>query len=138
MGAVVSEEVVMVGRWRAVVLCLALALGGGARRLCAQQPPAAAQTETGTLSGTVIDKSTGDPIIEAGVEVVDGGKKATTDLDGHFKLELPPGTYQLRVFAPLFQPVRLQGVVVKAKQVTTQKVSLSAAQANVETVEVIA
>jgi len=117
-----------------------LVIGLMARTTLAQQPaaPAAPATETGTVSGTVVDKSTGDAVIEAGVEVVETGKKVTTDLDGRYKLDLPPGTYQLRFFAPLYQPVRLTGVVVKPKSVTKQNVTLAAAQANVEVVEVVA
>src|SRR5262249_16142658 len=56
----------------------------------------------------------------------------------HFTLKLPPGTYEIRISAPLYQPVRLQGVKVKANEVTKQGVSLAAATANVEVVEVVA
>src|SRR5215470_14944793 len=117
-----------------------LVAGLAARVAVAQQStaPAAPAAETGTVSGTVVDKSTGDAVIEAGVEVVDTGKKATTDLDGRYKLDLPPGTYQLRFFAPLYQPMRVQGIVVKPRTVTKQNVTLAAAQANVEVVEVVA
>jgi len=117
-----------------------LVAGLAARVAVAQQStaPAAPAAETGTVAGTVVDKSTGDPVIEAGVEVVDTNKKVSTDLDGRYKLDLPPGTYQLRFFAPLYQPVRVQGVVVKVRTVTKQNVTLAAAKANVEVVEVIA
>ena len=93
----------------------------------------------GTLSGKVLDKSTGDPIIEAGIEVVQTGKRVRTDLDGKYVIKLPPGTYELRVFAPLYQGSRLQKVVVRATQVTTADASLMPeGQANVEVVEVVA
>src|SRR5262249_30714818 len=45
---------------------------------------------------------------------------------------------QLRISAPLYQPVRLQGLAVKANQVSKQNVSLAAAEANVQVVEVVA
>src|SRR5262245_44172606 len=66
-------------------------------------PPAApaAPAATGTVSGEILDKTTGDPIIEAGVEVVGQNKKMRTDLDGHFKFELPAGSYEIRISAPL-------------------------------------
>ena len=129
----------MVGRCVvAVVVCATAVVVGGVRGGRAEDQPAAATAETGTVSGKVIDKSTGDPIIEAGVEVVNKGKKVVTDIDGNYKIDLPPGTYELRIFAPLFQPVRIQGVAVKPKQVTKQNASLAAAQANVEVVEVVA
>jgi outer membrane receptor for ferrienterochelin and colicin len=106
----------------------------------AQEPaaPAAPAAETGTLAGVVLDKTTGEPIIEAGVEVVDRGKTVKTDLDGKYSLRLPPGTYQVRFFAPLYQGTRLQNVTIKANQVTKQDVSLAASKANVEVVEVVA
>src|SRR5262249_49955700 len=92
----------------------------------------------GTVSGTVLDKTTADPIIEATVEVIELNVKTKTDLDGKFTLKVPPGTYQLRISAPLYQPVRLQGLAVKANQVSKQNVSLAAAEANVQVVEVVA
>src|ERR1700687_4965241 len=104
----------------------------------AEQNPAP-EPQMGTLSGKVLDKSPGDPIIEAGIEVVQTGKRVRTDLDGKYVIKLPPGTYELRVLAPLYQGSRLQKVVVRATQVTTADASLMPeGQANVEVVEVVA
>jgi hypothetical protein len=100
--------------------------------------PQAQPAASGIVSGTVLDKSTGDAVIEAGVEVVGTGRTVRTDLDGHFKLELPEGTYQLRIFAPFYTPVRLEGVVVKAGQVVKASTSLASAPGNVQVVEVVA
>ena len=72
----------------------------------------------------MLDRSTGDPIIEAGVEVIQTGKRMRTDLDGKYKLTLPAGTYELRIFAPLYTGTRLQGVVVRANSVTTADANL--------------
>jgi outer membrane receptor protein involved in Fe transport len=129
----------MVGRRTVVLVCVATVLAF-ASRLLAQEAPATPPPapETGTVVGTVLDKTTGDPLIQAGVEVVGQGKRVETDMDGHFTLTLPPGTYQLRISAPLYQPVRLEGVKVKANQIVKQGVSLGAAPANVEVVEVVA
>src|SRR5215470_3373949 len=115
----------MVGRRTVALVCVATALAYAAH-LPAQEAPATAPAapQTGTIVGTVLDKTTGDPLIQAGVEVVGQGKRVETDMDGHFTLTLPPGTYQLRVSAPLYQPVRLEGVKVKANQVLKQGVSL--------------
>jgi len=97
-------------------------------------PPA-----TGTIAGKVLDATTSDPIIEAGVEVVGQNKKVRTDLDGKYTITIAPGAYELRVFAPLYQGARLQNVVVKAGQVTTGDAALSPqGQAGVEVVEVVA
>src|SRR4029077_7953458 len=122
-----------------VLVCLTTMLVG-ARALWAQEPAAAPAppAEVGTVSGTVLDKTTGDPLIQAGVAAAGQTKRFETDRDGHFILKLPPGTYELRISAPLYQPVRLQGVKVKANEVSKQSVTLAAATANVEVVEVTA
>ncbi len=112
-----------------------IARGAAAQQTEASPAPAA---ETGTLSGVVLDKATGEAIIEAGVEIVDHGKTLKTDLDGKYSVKLPPGTYQVRFFAPLYQGARIQSVVIKPNQVTKQDVSLAAAKGNVEVVEVVA
>jgi hypothetical protein len=100
--------------------------------------PALAQDQ-GTIEGVVIDSKTGDPIIEAGIEVIGQQKKIKTDLDGKYSITLPPGSYELRIFAPLYQGTRLQNVVVKAGQVTHAPANLKPqGEAAVETVEVVA
>ena len=103
------------------------------------QTAAPAAAEEGTISGRVLDRSTGDPIIEAGVEVTQTGKRVRTDLDGKYKLTVPPGTYELRIFAPLYTGARLQNVVVRPKAVTTTDANLlPEGKASVEVVEVVA
>jgi hypothetical protein len=87
----------------------------------------------------VVDSKTGDPIIEAGIEVIGQQKKVKTDLDGKYRVTLPPGSYELRIFAPLYQGTRLQNVVVTAGQVTHAPANLKPqGEAAVETVEVVA
>src|SRR5882762_359532 len=121
-------------------VCLALALLGlGAVTARADEPGGAAPSaETGTVAGVVIDKSTGEPIIEGGVEVVGQGKTVQTDIDGRFRIQLPPGSYELRLVAPLYQGLRLKGLVVKANQVTKADASLPLAAGSTQVVEVIA
>src|SRR5215471_5227104 len=125
---------------RALALVCLTAMTAGAPDLWAQEPTAAPAppAEQGTLVGTVLDKTTGDPLIQASVEVVGQAKRVETDMDGHFTLKLAPGTYELRISAPLYQPVKVTGVKVKANEVSKQSVSLAAATANVEVVEVTA
>lgn len=106
-------------------------------------PPAPAPAQEGealgTIAGTVLDKGSGDPVLEAIVEVVGQQKKTRTDLDGKFTFKLPPGTYELRVAAPYYQGTRLQNVTVKANEVTRASASLAlAAGPAVQVVEVVA
>jgi outer membrane receptor protein involved in Fe transport len=77
--------------------------------------------------GVVTDALTGEGLIEATVKVVTGGKKsALTDIDGEYRLKLPPGVYDLRVFYALYEGRRIQNVEVKAGEVTRLDVSLEA------------
>ena len=56
------------------------------------------QQRQGTIRGTVLDASSGRPVIGAGAEVVEVKKTATrTDLDGHFDIDVAPGTYLVRL-----------------------------------------
>jgi outer membrane receptor protein involved in Fe transport len=104
------------------------------------QDAAPAAGQTGTITGKVIDKGSGDPIIEAGVEVVGTGKTVRTDLDGVYSVKVPPGTYELRFFAPLFGGQRIKNVTVKAGEVARVDTSMAGttAGAGVEVVEVVA
>jgi outer membrane receptor protein involved in Fe transport len=78
------------------------------------------------VQGRVTDARTGEGLIEATVKVVAGAKKsALTDLEGHYKLKLPPGTYDLRVFYELYEGRRVGNVVVKAGEAVTLDVALA-------------
>jgi len=74
------------------------------------------------IVGLVKDGATGETIIEGAVQVV-GGRRVFTNYDGCFQIELPPGTYTLRVFYDLYQTARLTNVVVRrgeAAEVTVE------------------
>ncbi len=106
-------------------------------RLAAEGPAPAAPR--GVIAGKILDAATGDPIIEAGVEVVQTGQRVRTDLDGKFELKVAPGAYELRIFAPLYQGTRLQQVQVRPDAVTRADAKLAPeGQAGVEVVEVVA
>lgn len=95
--------------------------------------------ELGTVSGVVTDAANGDTIIDAGVEVIGQSKKVRTGVDGDFTLKLAPGTYQLRIFAPLYDGARLQNVVVEANKTVKVTASLKPqGESAMETVEVVA
>lgn len=79
------------------------------------------------IVGLVTDAQSGEGLIEATVKVVAGGKKsALTDVDGEYRLKLPPGTYDLRVFYALYEGRRVTNVEVKAGEVTRLDVTLEA------------
>lgn len=79
------------------------------------------------IIGRITDAQSGEGLIEATVKVVAGAKKsALTDVDGDFRLKLPPGTYDLRVFYALYEGRRVQNVEVKAGEVTRLDLTLEA------------
>lgn len=86
----------------------------------------------------VRDAQTRLPIIEAGVEAVGTSHKTTTDLDGRYALALPPGQYEIRFFAPLYQGKRVELVRIVAGETTTIDVTLKPeGEAAVDVVEVV-
>ena len=67
----------------------------------------------GTVKGRLRDSVTGDPLIGAVVEVVNGKYKTKTDANGEFSLRLPPGIYELRLRGDSSQPLRVSSVEVR-------------------------
>jgi len=86
------------------------------------RPPAVGK---GVIWGVVTDAKTKEPVIDAQVSVVGTNKKAVADFDGRFRLELGPGTYELRVFYQLYKAQRVQNVRVSAGKVEKVDVALS-------------
>ncbi|WP_223757177.1 TonB-dependent receptor [Myxococcus sp. RHSTA-1-4] len=79
------------------------------------------------IHGRVVDEANQEGLIEATVKVVTGAQKqALTDLDGNYRLALPPGKYDLRVFYDVYQGRRITGVVVTQGKATKLDVALSA------------
>ena len=126
----------MVDRLVRALLCALLACVSGVREVRAQAEPA--QAASGTITGVVLDKRTGEPIVDAGVEVVGQGMSTRTDLDGKYAIKIGAGTYEVRVFAAGMQGVRLQGVLVKAGQTSTADAVLALSDRQGLVVEVVA
>lgn len=96
------------------------------------------QPQTGTLTGVVHDAKTRLPVIEARVEAVGTPHKTSTDLDGRYTLSLPPGLYEIRFYAPLYQGKRVQAAQVAAGKITNIDVTLEPeGEAAVDVVEVV-
>ncbi len=80
----------------------------------------------GKISGLVLNVTTGDPLLKAGVEVVGRGMKVETGIDGDYTLSLPPGTYTLRVYREGFVEQTIEKVEVKAGATTELNAVLQA------------
>lgn len=104
--------------------------------LCLFLPAFVFAAEKGVITGTIVDSKSGEPLIEAGVEVVQTGKKVFTDLDGKYTLQLPVGQYDIRVFYPEYQGQRVKGVEVNADKPALVNLSLAAKASEAQVVEV--
>ena len=63
-------------------------------------------------------------MIEAQVTVLETKKKVLTDIDGNYQISLPPGTYNLRIWAEMKSGRRISSVVVEKGKTTRIDVSL--------------
>ncbi len=96
-----------------------------------------AQDSTTGIVGRVTDAQTGEGLVEASVKVVAGGKKSTlTDVDGYYRLKLPPGNYDLRVYGELYQGQRISGIHVTADRTEQIDIKLAPDERSVQQVVV--
>ncbi|MFQ5706094.1 MAG: carboxypeptidase-like regulatory domain-containing protein [bacterium] len=68
----------------------------------------------GSVRGKVVDATTGEPLLNANVEVVDTRLGAASDLGGYFRLRLPAGQHDLRVSVIGYQAEMRHNVKVAA------------------------
>ncbi len=95
-------------------------------------------SSTGAVAGVILDGQSGRPIQQAVVSVVgQDDRRVLTDLEGQYRMPLPTGTYQLRIEAQSYLPMVLEGVVVRAREVSRVSSVLSSS-ANSTTVDVVA
>ncbi|MEM9696711.1 MAG: TonB-dependent receptor, partial [Myxococcota bacterium] len=66
----------------------------------------------GAIVGSITD-GTDLPAVQALVKVVGTGLSVETSLSGTYRLDLPPGTYKLRIIYPLHETVTLENIEVK-------------------------
>jgi hypothetical protein len=78
----------------------------------------------GAVIGVVVDGKTGEPMIEAQVSVVGTKRRVLTDLEGNYRLDIAPGTYELRVWAELKAARRIKGVEIERGKVIRLDVKL--------------
>lgn len=71
-----------------------------------------AQGGTG-LRGRLTDAKSGEPLLVCPVTVIAGGNTLVeTDLEGHYELPLPPGTYDVRFWCDQYEGVDVKNVKV--------------------------
>ncbi|UQA63775.1 TonB-dependent receptor [Polyangium aurulentum] len=95
------------------------------------RPPPAGK---GVIWGVVSDAKTKETVIDAQVSIPGTSFKAIADYDGRYRLVLPPGTYELRVFYQEYKAQRVQNVRVEAGKVEKVDVALPKEEAAQEMV----
>ncbi|MGI8783443.1 MAG: carboxypeptidase regulatory-like domain-containing protein [Acidobacteriota bacterium] len=103
-----------------------------------QGQQAAQSQPRGTISGVVLDVSSGNVQRGAKVTVVDGQAAAESDMDGLYSIEVPAGRYDLHVSHVGFIDLKIQNVRVKAGEITYQDVALNSVNASLGSVTVVA
>lgn len=82
-------------------------------------------TGTAGVKGTVTISGTSTPIANAKLELVENGKKTTSDLDGKYQiLQVAADTYTLKVGAEGYQVKEIENVIIKVGTVITLNISL--------------
>lgn len=72
----------------------------------------------------VVKTREGETLLEALVTVIGRKDYSTSDVEGRYRIELPPGTYQLRVQYELHRPARVKNVRVVAGRLSRVDVIL--------------
>ncbi len=91
----------------------------------------------GVIWGVVRSKGSNDTMLEAVVSVLGRTERVVTDEEGRFRLELPPGSYQLRVVYELYAPVRVRNVIVRAGVTSRVDIAMTPDASAVEEVSAI-
>ncbi|MFO0550592.1 MAG: TonB-dependent receptor [Polyangiaceae bacterium] len=73
---------------------------------------AATQPGNGAIVGVVTDAKLGDAAVEALVSIVGSKQGVLTEVDGSYRLEVPPGRYTLQIIDDLHRPVLIKDIVV--------------------------
>ncbi|MFQ6674895.1 MAG: TonB-dependent receptor domain-containing protein [Fidelibacterota bacterium] len=100
----------------------------------------AVSAQTGKITGSVIDRETGEPLVGANVIVVGTSFGAATDTEGRFViLDVSPGTYSLRTTYVGYQEVTLSNIkVVAGLTAYAEDIGLASVAIEAEPIQVVA
>ncbi len=92
----------------------------------------------GKISGTVVDRETGEPLPTVAVQIAGTNMGALTDVDGKYIiLNVPVGTYDVKAELVGYQPVEKQGVVVSVDLTSYVDFELTSRAIDVGEVQVV-
>lgn len=94
---------------------------------------------SGKIAGKVIDKETGEPLIGANVLIVGSSMGAASDIEGdYYIINVPPGTYELKVSMIGYNSKIISNVVVNTDRTTTIDLDLQTGAITTDEVVVVA
>lgn len=99
--------------------------------------PAAAQEGTGVITGVVRDDYNGMTLPTAHVQVVGLDIGALSGMDGEYRLEVPPGTYELKASFPGYSDHVMGGIVVEAGATVTLDIVMRISNISLEETVII-
>ena len=89
-------------------------------------------SQPGIISGTILDKATGETLVGATVLIVGTSQGTATDLDGKYQLKVAPGVYTMVISYIGYNEKRITDITVTSKEVTYLDVTLSDEAVNLE------
>jgi outer membrane receptor protein involved in Fe transport len=92
--------------------------------------------QKGTIRGTVTADESGETLIGVNIVVAGTTTGTITDLDGNFSLQLNPGSYDLQFSYITYQTTTVEGIEVKANDVTVLE-NVRLAQSSTELQQVV-
>jgi hypothetical protein len=124
---------VVVSRNSPVILLILTALAGALPSATAPLRAQDAQPKTGTISGTVFDAATKEPLQSANVSLAGTNLGAVTDSSGSFEItSVPPGEYAVKVSLLGFRPAVRTDVVVTPVRPAVVRIGLQEAAVELE------
>jgi outer membrane receptor protein involved in Fe transport len=95
---------------------------------------------TGSISGKVLDKTTGEPLPFANVVAEINGRQAggaQTDIDGKFTIKpLAPGNYDIKASFVGYTAAEVKGILVSSDKITYQDLKLAKGAVDIQAVEI--
>jgi len=84
----------------------------------------AAFSQSGYITGKVVDETTGEDLIGVAVVIKGTTKGVSTDIDGSYKLQLAPGVYDIQASYISYQTKVMSAIEVKAGESTALNITL--------------
>ena len=94
---------------------------------------------SGKIAGKITDADTGEPLLGANIIILETSMGAAADYDGdYFIINIPPGTYQLKISMLSYASVTITNVVVNTDRTTILDIELVLESISTEEVVVVA